>query len=243
MKMNLDQIKIVLIGTSHPGNIGAAARAMKTMGLSQLVLVAPERYPHQQAIEMASGAIDILEQAEVVDNLESAIGDCHLVIGSSARPRDIQLPLYPLDELSIKLSQEQSNSKIAILFGRERTGLTNEELMSCHYHVMIDANPEYSSLNLAQAVQLFSYEVRKSASRLESNLSAAGSNEPIAQAEEVSGFFNHLQQVLIQTEFLDPANPKKVMPKLKRLFNRARLLNSEINILRGILTSIQNIKK
>ncbi len=159
----LDRIKIVLVGTSHPGNIGAAARAMKTMGLTQLVLVSPQKFPHQHAIEMASGAVDVLENAEVVDSLEMALEDVHLAIGSSARRRELQLPQLSMDEFAPYVRQQSIDSNIAIVFGRERTGLTNHELSCCDYHVMVNTDPKYSSLNLSQAVQLYCYELRKAA--------------------------------------------------------------------------------
>ena len=237
----LDSLKIVLVGTSHPGNIGSAARAMKTMGLTKLVLVSPVKFPHQHAIEMASGACDLLEEAEVVDTLEEAIADCHLVIGSSARPRGIQIPMLEMDQFGSKIVKQVDSVKSALVFGRERTGLNNDELGCCHFHVMVDTNPEYGSLNLAQAVQLFCYEIRKAYTTYNKNFSANNVDELnlLASSNEVDGFYQHLEQTLFQIEFLDNLQPKKVIPKLKRLFNRSHLESSEINILRGILSSMQ----
>lgn len=235
-----ERIKIVLVGTSHPGNIGSAARAMKTMGLEQLVLVSPNKFPHQQAIEMASGAFDILEQAIVVDSLEEAIADTHLVIGSSARPRGIQLPMLEMEALGSTIAEQAELSQCAIVFGRERTGLTNQELGCCHFHTMIPTNPDYSSLNLAQAVQIFCYELRRTLASNEESIRTT-STKPIklAQTSDVEGFYQHLENTLFLTDFLDRAQPNKVMPKLRKLFNRIHLEEAEVNILRGILSSVK----
>lgn len=235
----LDSIKIVLVGTSHPGNIGSAARAMKTMGLSKLVLVQPERYPHQQAIEMASGACDILEDAIIVDTLEQAVANCHLVVGSSARPREIQIPLLKMGDLGKKFFDSSDVKHSALVFGRERTGLTNQELSCCNYHIMIEANPSYSSLNLAQAVQIFCYELRKASLLTNNQLISGVATSKLAKRAEIESFYEHLKETLYQIDFLDPSQPKKVMPKLKRLFSRTQLEVSEVNILRGILSAAQ----
>ncbi len=235
----LDHIRVVLINTSHPGNIGSVARAMKTMGLKNLYLVAPQQFPHPKANELASNAVDVLESAVVVDDLTAAIADCQLVIGTSARERTIPWPLLSPRECAEKAVQEASANKIAILFGREQSGLTNEELHRCHFHLHIPSNPEYSSLNLAAAVQVVAYELHVA------NLYAAENKETwdyaFASAQDMEGFYEHLQKVLIEIDFLNPQVPRQLMTRLRRLFNRARLDVMEMNILRGILGSIEKI--
>lgn len=233
----LDRIRIVLMQTSHPGNIGSVARAMKTMGLSRLYLVAPLHFPHDKANEMASGALDLLESAIVVENLDDAIADCSLVIGSSARMRAIPWPLLNPREMAEKIKKEPVDSEIAILFGREQSGLTNEELQRCHLHIHIPANPEYSSLNIAAAVQVITYELRMM------NFNSTSEEQTwdyrLATTDEMEKFFHHLQEVLIQINFLKLHAPRKLMTRLRRLFFRTRLDVMEMNILRGMLTSIQ----
>lgn len=233
----LSNIRIVLINTTHPGNIGAAARAMKTMGLTELYLVTPELFPHHKAYEMASNADDVLHSAVVVDNLDAAISDCALVVGTSARSRKIPWPLLTPRELAEKARVETTHSKIAILFGQEQSGLTNEELHRCHLHMQIPSNPEYSSLNLASAVQVIAYELRV-ASLMDAPVSEAWDYD-FANVEQMESFFVHLQHVLEQIEFLDPKVPRQLMTRLRRLFNRARPDVMEMNILRGILGAIE----
>lgn len=235
----LERIRIVLVNTSHPGNIGAAARAMKTMGLATLYLVSPSQFPHFKAEEMASGAGDILKQARVVESLDQAIADCTWVVGTSARMRTVPWPLLSPRSLAEKIHQEPENSCIAIIFGREQTGLTNEELKRCHAHVHIPSNPLYSSLNIASAVQLIAYELRLAAA-LEDESKAA--QQSLATSDEMERFFQHLQQVLTEIDFLKVKAPRKLMMRLRRLFYKARLDNVEINILRGILTAVQEVK-
>lgn len=238
----LNNIRIVLVQTTHPGNIGSAARAMKTMGLSQLYLVKPKHFPHTQAIELASGADDVVEAAIVTDSLEEALVGCHCVIGTSARPRGIPLPGFEPRQAAEQACQETASGEVAIVFGREHAGLTNEELLHCHYHVTIPSNPEYSSLNLAMAVQVICYELR-----VASLAGHAADNkayyDALASNDEVEGFYQHLRQVMIEVEFLDPKQPKRLMPKIRRLFNRSRLEKMEIRILRGILTAVQKQQK
>ena len=235
-KMGLDNIQIVLINTSHPGNIGSAARAMKTMGLKHLTLVNPKKYPHLNAIELSAGADDILHNARVVDSVEKAIADCELVLGTSARPRGIALSgLNPKE--AAQMVTKSSSAKVAILFGREHAGLTNEELLKCHYHITIPANPDYSSLNLAASVQVLCYEMRMS--HIQSNEEVTKVKEQYASAEEVEWFYQHLEQVLIAIDFLKPSNPRRLMQRIRRLFNRIRIERLEMNILRGILSNIQ----
>jgi tRNA (cytidine32/uridine32-2'-O)-methyltransferase len=232
----LSDIRIILINTSHPGNIGAVARAMKTMGLSELYLVAPELFPHQKAIEMASNAADTLENAVVVQTLDQAISDCHLVVGASARSRTIPWPMLSPRELGEKAIQESSSGKVAIIFGREDSGLTNEELQSCHFHVHIPSNPDYSSLNLAAAVQVIAYELRVA------SLTIATSqvwDYDFANVDAMNGLYEHLERVMIRVDFLNPKVPRQLMARLRRLFNRARPDVMEMNILRGILGSVE----
>lgn len=237
-KMNntLNNIRVILIETSHPGNIGSVARAMKTMGLSHLYLVNPKLFPHQKANEMASSAVDLLEKAIVVDSLEEALADCHLIVGTSTRSRTIPWPMLSPRELGDKVYEESSNVQTGILFGREQSGLTNEELHRCHFHVQIPANPEYSSLNIAAAVQVIAYELRI-ASLKEST--ALEWDYPLATAQDMDGFYAHLEKVLIDLAFLNPKAPRQLMTRLRRLFNRARLDAMEMNIMRGILGAVE----
>lgn len=237
----LDRIRIVLVNTSHPGNIGSAARAMKTMGLSELYLVAPEQFPHPKAVEMSSGAADILDQAVVVATLDEAIADCTLVVGASARSRTIPWPLLSPREMTDKLKQEAPDSTTAILFGNEQSGLSNEELQRCHWHVQIPANPDYSSLNLAAAVQVFAYELRVAS--LDQASTVETWDYRLATADDMEKFFTHLQQVLIEIDFLKMNAPRKLMTRLRRMFLRTRPDVMEMNILRGMLTAVQEAKK
>lgn len=237
----LDKIRIVLVNTSHPGNIGAAARAMKTMGLTQLVLVSPKAFPHLKAIEMSSHADDILDKARVTSSLEDALEGCSLAIGTSARTRTIALrPLEPRTCAEKLIDEVQTTSmETALVFGREHAGLTNEELLHCHYHVNIPSNPEYSSLNLAAAVQVLCYELR--IAFLETGLPRhcnPCNDKMIATIDEVEQFYQHLTDVLKDLGFLKKENPT-LMPKTRRIFNRIHLEKQEVNILRGMLTAVQ----
>lgn len=235
----LHNVKVVLVGTSHPGNIGSAARAMKVMGLSQLVLVAPQCEVDHQTMALAAGADDVVKNAQVYPTLEDAVADCALVVGSSARSRTLDWPMLEPRECGVKFVEEGRTASVALVFGRERTGLTNEELQMCQYHVCIPANPEYSSLNLAMAVQTLSYEVR--VAFLDSEKSVYPPNEePVySRHKELQMFYQHLENVLIDTQFIEKDKPSQVMSKLKRLFSRARPEAQEINILRGVLTAIE----
>lgn len=236
----LDQIRIILVGTTHTGNIGSVARAMKTMGLSQLCLVAPKELPDGQAYALSAGASDILANAKVFDTLAEAITDCPLVVGSSARSRTLSWPMLEPRECGVKAVQEAASHPVALVFGRESSGLSNEELQLCNYHVCIPANPEYSSLNLAMAVQIVTYEVRMA--WLQTTLQPqAGSDDAVAYPtnEQMSSFYQHLEATLNDTGFIIKQHPGVVMTKLKRLFTRARPEEAEYNILRGILTSVQ----
>ncbi len=236
----LDNIRIVLIGTTHSGNIGAAARAMKVMRLSQLVLVAPKEFPNPEATALASSAADLLEQARVCANLEEAIAGCRLVVGTSARLRSVQWPQMEPRECAARLVEEGAAGPVALLFGRERTGLTNEELDRCHALVNIPANPEYSSLNLAQAVQVLSYEIQLA--WLATQAWPQAPQPEVATAEQLEGFFDHLRTTMEEIGFADPNRSDRLQRRLRRLFLRARPDPIEINILRGILSAAQGRK-
>ncbi|CAM3798187.1 tRNA (cytosine(32)/uridine(32)-2'-O)-methyltransferase TrmJ [Aeromonas bestiarum] len=236
----LDQIRIVLVNTSHTGNMGSAARAMKTMGLTQLVLVDPQALPDDNAMALAAGASDVLANARIVSTLDEAIADCGLVIGTSARSRTLSWPMLDPREAGEKAVVEGVKHPVALVFGRERTGLTNDELQKCHYHVAIAANPEYSSLNLAMAVQTICYEVRMH--WLQDQAPEVESEADYPSADQLEGFYQHLEQTLLKTGFIADDHPGQVMSKLRRLFNRARPETVELNILRGILTSVQKPK-
>ncbi|TNI71302.1 tRNA (cytosine(32)/uridine(32)-2'-O)-methyltransferase TrmJ [Aeromonas media] len=239
----LDQIRIVLVNTSHTGNMGSAARAMKTMGLTQLVLVDPQALPDADAIALAAGASDVLANARIVPTLDDAIADCGLVIGTSARSRTLSWPMLDPREAGEKLVTEGVKHPVALVFGRERTGLTNDELQKCHYHVAIPANPEYSSLNLAMAVQTLCYEVRMHwLATQETDTAAEVERVDYPSAQQLEGFYQHLEQTLQKTGFIADDHPGHVMSKLRRLFNRARPEVVELNILRGILTSVQKAR-
>jgi len=238
VRARLDRVRVVLINTTHPGNIGATARAMKVMGLTSLHLVTPKVFPHADATAMASGADDILQHAVVHDALDSALAGCALVLGTSARLRSLPMPMFDARRAARRALRESGAHDVALLFGRERYGLTNEEMMRCQYLVNIPANPDYSSLNLSQAVQIMAYELRMAA------LGAVDVEVPPpdwspVDDEQMERFYAHLEQTLLDIRFLNPKQPKKLMMRLRRLFNRARPDQNEINILRGILKASQ----
>jgi tRNA (cytidine32/uridine32-2'-O)-methyltransferase len=234
----LNNIRIILVNTSHPGNIGSAARAMKVMGLKELYLVDPIAYPNPKAQELASNAADILDHAVVVPTLDEALIDCGLVVGTSTRNRKIPWPILTPHEFAAKAREATQNTKVAVLFGREQSGLTNEELHRCHFHIQIPTNPEYSSLNLAAAVQVIAYELWQ-ASLITQPASQEEWDYPWASADEMEGFYEHLQRVLVDLDFLKPEAPRQLMTRLRRLYNRAQLDTMEMNIMRGILTAIE----
>jgi tRNA (cytidine32/uridine32-2'-O)-methyltransferase len=237
----LSNIRIVLIGTSHPGNIGAVARAMKNMCLSSLYLVQPKIFPSAEATSRASGADDVLAQARVCQSLEEALQDCCLVIGTSARSRTLSLPVLDARSCAARVCRESESYPVAIVFGREHSGMTNEELEFCHAQVKVSGNPDYMSLNIAAAVQVIAYEVlmAEQAARVDAAVAPAGDDTVLATADEMALFYRHLEEVMIQTGFLDPQQPKFLMRRLRHLYNRARPDKNEINILRGILTAVQ----
>lgn len=229
------QSRIVLVNTSHPGNIGAAARAMKNMGLDQLCLVEPLQFPSAEATARASGADDLLSAAHCVSGLDEAIAGASLVIGASARSRTLPVPMLNPRQCAELVMKQPESELSAILFGRERTGLTNDELDRCHYLVQIPTNPDYPSLNVAAAVQVIAYELRMAAGI---PAEKTEKNHRFATADEMELFYRHLESTLVRIDFLDPENPRQLMRRLRRLYGRVRPNENEINILRGILTAI-----
>lgn len=242
----LQNIRVVLVNTSHPGNIGGAARAMKNMGLSRLVLVQPKEFPAADASARASGADDVLANAQVVDSLEAALVGCSLVMGTSARERSIPWPLIDPRECGAKAVEHSiGGEEIALVFGREHAGLTNEELQRCHFHVHIPSNPDFSSLNLAAAVQVLSYEVRMAWLAAEGSAPQAEKVDAseLATMDEMELFYEHLEKTLVDIGFLDPEKPKHLMARLRRLYGRSSVERPEMSILRGILTETQKVAR
>jgi tRNA (cytidine32/uridine32-2'-O)-methyltransferase len=249
----LDQIRIVLVNTTNSGNIGAAARAMKNMGITQLVLVDPIAVIDGDAIVRASGASEILDSCVIVSSLEEAVAGCGLVIGTSARGRHIPWPLCSPRECGAKAKQAvANNNSVALVFGRESRGLTNEELHKCNAHVHIPTNPDFSSLNIAAAVQVMCYEMRMAA--LEDTSAEEGSANKVGQwgvewdyevapHGDVERFFDHLKDSLVDIGFLDPNTPKQLMTRLRRMFQRTALDTMEVGMLRGILAAVQRKAK
>ncbi len=239
----LDKVRIVLVNTTHPGNIGGAARAMKNMGLSRLYLVEPKEFPADRALWRAAGAVDVLDSAIVVSSLDEAIAGCGLVVGTSARDRRIPWPLLNPRECGERVVAEAASHPVAMVFGREDRGLTNEELQKCAYHVHIPANPDYSSLNLAAAVQVLCYEARMAwlAAQHGGIPPLQEWDVPPARAEDIEMYFRHLEQALVDIDFHDPDNPRQTMTRLRRLYGRIRLDEMELAILRGVLTAVQNV--
>jgi len=234
-------IRIVLTRVSHPGNIGSAARAMKTMGLERLCLVAPERFPATEATVMAAGADDVLDRAEVFPDVRSAVADCGLVVGTTARGRHLPWRIVEPREAAAEVAAAAESSNVAVLFGAERTGLTNDEIELCQCLLTIPTGSSYGSLNLAMAVQIVAYEI------LLATRSAANDSErrgiPLASAVEMERFYGHLERVLDEIDFHDRTGEGHLMARLRRFFNRAVPDQNEINILRGILTSVQGKRR
>ena len=242
--MTIEQISdpnFILLNTSHPGNIGATARAMKNMGLDRLSLVAPLIFPSAEATARASGADDLLANASVYSTLAEAISDAVLVVGASARTRALPVPILNPRECAQLIYKQPDVQRIAVLFGNEQSGLSNQELDQCHYLVQIPTNPDYSSLNLAAAVQVIAYELQVAAIEMK-GLDNAIETPDYATVEQVEQFYRHLEQTLIEIDFLNPSNPKYLMRRMRRLFGRVRLDDNEVNILRGILTAINKVK-
>lgn len=231
----LDRIRIVLVNTSHPGNIGSTARAMKTMGLSQLVLVEPLQFPHSVATGLASNADDILIKARVVDSLDQALEGCGLVLGTSARLRSLSWEILTPEQAAQQALARAGQEDVAIIFGREDSGLTNQELQKCHAHICIPANPIYNVLNLAQAVQIICYEFHKATL---SEKPFPEFSEALANHEDVQQLYVHIRKALERLGFHDPEHSKQLMPRVKRMFARIRLEKREVTILRGALKAI-----
>ncbi len=233
----LDNVRIILINTQFPGNIGAVARAMKNMGLSQLYLVNPRCTLDKEAYIRSTSATNILDNAIIADNLTEAISDCHLVIGTSTRDRGMSLPLLTARESGEKIIQEAQQSSVAMIFGQESCGLQAEDLQRCNFHAYIPANPNYSSLNLAAAVQTFCYEIFQASEAMSTQ-----PNNPVypyPSSQDMDYFYQHLKKILTDINFLVPQHPGQTMQRLRRLFNRARPDEKELNILRGILSAIE----
>jgi tRNA (cytidine32/uridine32-2'-O)-methyltransferase len=238
----LTRIRFVLVETTHPGNIGAVARAMKTMGLGRIDLVKPRHFPNAEALAMASGADDLLQRAGVHQDLTAALAGCRLAVGSSARLRTIEWPLLTPAQCAERLVAEAAHGEVALVLGRESSGLSNEELARCQYLVNIPTDPGFSSLNLAAAAQVFAYEIRRTwLAGLPDQAPPEAGHEP-APAEDLEGFYGHLMQALEELGFRDQAQSHKLERRLRRLFHRARPDRTELNILRGILSAAQGRK-
>ena len=250
---HLSHVRIVMVNTTLPANIGSALRAMKTMGLCKLVLVDPKTYPHPDIDALAAGATDLIEQIEVVETLEDAIANCHLVFGTSARSRTIPWPLLdarPAAEKSLN-AVAQHGQNVAIIFGREDRGLTNEELALANYHVTIPVNEEYGVLNIAQAIQVICYEMRMAAIDIVGKIADPAAtmqvtdseamqwDEPLVNHEQMQQFYPHLEKMLAEIEFMDPKNPRLLPLRLRRLFGRIQLDRMEYHLLRGIFSRVQ----
>ena len=240
----LAAIRIVLVEPSHPGNIGAVARAMKNMALSELVLVRPKAFPHPEATARASGASDLLARVRVVETVVDAVAECGFVAATTSRPRDQNFRALDLHEAALNIFHKSELTPAAVLFGAERTGLTNEELALAHLLIRIPANPEYPSLNLAMAVQLVCYELFRAAGSPASERPLSESPVPLAPGADMERFYVHLQQVMDEVEFKDrTTGGTQLMTRVRRLFQRCEMDQNEVNILRGILTSVQQKRR
>lgn len=229
-----------MVNTSHPGNIGAVARVMKNMCLSELYLVQPKIFPSEEAEARSSGAVDVLQRAVVCDSLSEAVSDCQLVVGTSARERSVEWPVYTPRQCGRLMFDGSQQGKVALVMGRERSGLTNEELDLCQYLVHIPSNPEYNSLNVAMAAQILTYEILL-ASQAEAQ-EKTGESLPSLSSRQMQYFFEHLEQALLDIGFIDNRQSEKLMRRLKRFFFRADPNEDEMNILRGILSAAQGGK-
>ena len=234
----LSRIRVVLSHTSHPGNIGAAARAMKTMGLSRLYLVNPKYFPHPDALALATGAADILDTAVVCESLDAALAGTVMAVAATARHRNLSLEVDSCRQACQRLVGATARGEVGLVLGTERAGLTIAEVGKCSLIATIPTNEAYTSLNLAQAVQVFAYELRMSIDTPRNAEPDAAVN--MAAHDDVERFYEHLEQVLYETEFLNPAQPNRLMQRLRRLFARARLEKDEVSILRGILSAMQD---
>ena len=257
VSQHLSHVRIVMVNTTLPANIGSALRAMKTMGLIKLVLVAPKTYPHPDIDALAAGATDLIDQIEIVATLEDAIKDCHLVFGTSARSRTIPWPLLDARPAAQKSMQAvmHHQQEIAVVFGREDRGLTNEELALANYHVTIPVNTDYGVLNVAQAIQVICYEMRVATLELIEKTTDTAAvmpvtdseamhwDEPLVTHEQMEQFYPHFEKMLAEIEFLDPKNPRLLPLRLRRLFGRIQLDKMEYHLLRGIFTRVQALNK
>ncbi|KEI71609.1 tRNA (cytosine(32)/uridine(32)-2'-O)-methyltransferase TrmJ [Endozoicomonas elysicola] len=241
----LQNIRIILINTFHPGNIGSAARAMKTMGLSDLCLVSPQRFPAPEADSMAAGALDVLENARLFETLDEAIADCSLVIGTSARTRthSFSRPMLDAEHCAEQLLSESQQAPVALVFGQETMGLTNSELEKCHFHTSIDANPEYPVLNVASAIQILCYEIYKASLKEADSYANDKPEHAYPLNKELELFYEHLESTLTDINFIIKQHPGLVMTRLRRFFNRARPEAKELSMLRGILGAVQKSAK
>lgn len=234
-------ISIVLVGISHPGNIGSAARAMKTMGLASLRLVAPARFPATEATVMAAGADDVLDAARVYADVAGAVADCGLIVGTTSRARHLPWRVVEAREAAREIAAASRDGEVAIMFGAERTGLMNEDIERCQLLLSIPTGAAYASLNVAMAVQVVAYEVLLALR--EEGAAAAARGVPLASATEMEKFYGHLGQVMEEVDFRDRNGEGHLMARIRRLFNRAVLDQNEVNILRGILTSVQGRRR
>ena len=233
----LSSVKVVLVGTTHPGNIGATARAMKNMGILNLALVTPKEFPSDVATYRSKAAKDVLEMANVFDDLESAVSDCELVIGTSARSRTVPWPVLTPKKAAEEVSNASLNNNVAIVFGREDRGLTNDELGLCNLHVHIPTDSEYSSLNLAQAVQILVYEIRVAA--VDNEEQQDYWDVELANNEQTERLINHMDELMQEVEFYDVDNPRKLLLRVRRFFKRSKIDVMEANIFRGLFAAIQ----
>lgn len=233
----LSRIRIVLSRPSHPGNIGAAARAMKTMGIGDLALVRPRHFPDPDATAMAAGAADVLGGARVVDTLEAALADCTLAVGFSARGRDLSHPPAALRDAAPAVVEAATAGRVALVFGNETSGLSNEEMSRCQRHVAIPASPAYGSLNLGAAVQVACYEIAATAG---AHAPPAGGGGTPATGEDLHGFFAHLERAALASGYLDPARPGRFVERMRRLFARTGLEREEVKLLRGLLAAFES---
>lgn len=234
----LDRIRVVLSHTSHPGNIGAAARAMKTMGLSRLVLVNPKIYPDEQADVRAAGATDVLAAAQVVTSLSEALVGTVLAVAMSSRRRELAVAPVWAREAAAEMVTATATGEVALVFGNETAGLSNEDLLQCRRWAMIPVNPAFSSLNVAAAVQVMCYELRLAMEMPGLPPEVSGAGLP-ANHEEVEHLVGHIERAALGSGFLDPANPKRLMLRMRRLFSRAVIEKEEVNILRGLLAALE----
>ena len=234
----LNTVKVVLVGTTHPGNIGAAARAIKNMGIFNLALVKPKEFPSDIAIYRSKAAKDILENAEIYESLEDAIAGCELVVGTSARARSIPWPVFNPRDAAEEMRKISKQGNVAIVFGREDRGLTNDELGLCNFHVHIPSDPKYSSLNLSQAVQILAYEIRLAYSKDEV-INEVKWDVDLANNEQTERLIDHMEELMQDVEFYDVENPRKLLLRVRRFFKRSEIDVMEANIFRGLFSAIQ----